>query len=179
MEGLIDVLTSHGTHREELAIIVFLEFVDLGFESVKQLLQIEGCEFVGLVPEQHFGYIVATVDHYQFKPIAHILEGTLVGQVENYDRSLGQVEVGIDNSPVPLLAGSVPDLEGEGVLAGGDLLEAVVDGHGGSLHHVLVVQVADQDAALAHARLADYDGLLVGQLASLICHVLYLSLTLL
>ena len=108
VEGFVDVFASQRAHSKELAVVLRLQPVDSLFVLLQLLVEAGRREEVALVAEEDLGDLVAAVEDELLQPGLGVVEGVLVAEVEDDAGGLGEREVIIDDGPVALLAGRIP-----------------------------------------------------------------------
>lgn len=114
------------------------------------MCQFLSLEEVALVSEKHLGDSFITVQGDLLHPGGGFIEGGFVSKIEDHDGGLGMGEIIVDNSAIPLMPSSIPELEGVGFALMSDFLHQDVDADSGMWLVVFAVGVLEDERGLAH-----------------------------
>ena len=93
--------------------------------------------------------------------VNYIIKRALIGFVEDHEYSVAPFEVSLDNRSIPLLPGSIPDVELDELVVVSDVLHLEVDGGDSLLSEAeeLSLGVLPEERGLSNRRVADNDKL--------------------
>ena len=104
-------------------------------------------------------------------PVPGILQWFFIRNIKDNTGCFRQVEVIVDNSPVPLLSCRIPEFEVVILALMSNFFEPVVDADGGFLRIVLALNISEKKSALSDGSSADNDGFKVPDYLLLISHI--------
>jgi len=168
--SLLLVLSEHLGHEESVRFRDALRGLcrSLHVGDADLLAEARGCRVVhaalalavDLVADKDGGHVGADVLLQLVEPVADLLEGGVVGDIEHDHDAVGAAIVAGGDGPEALLAGSIPHLELDVLLVDLHVVDLEVDADGGDEVCIkLVVHETRQQCALADTALADHQNL--------------------